>query len=259
MDLLRSTLPEHPDEDHGSERVVPFPAGCGIEALAHGREQNSGAAKALARWFRQARRLGSRDRPVVSEAVYGMIRYEHLLIRAGARSPEDLHEYWCRMMTGDRFWIHCKARPLKKICPRHCRFLLCLHTAMAGFFGAQLEAAQLAQSLMQRAPVTIRANHARLDRDELARRLAAEGVPTQPCPMALHGLHLGKRVALGNLETYRLEILRFRCEQSAVCWRHSRFGTRRRVLDLCAGAGGKSLAIAATGATVQAWDIRPRY
>jgi 16S rRNA (cytosine967-C5)-methyltransferase len=29
-----------------------------------------------------------------------------------------------------------------------------------------------------------------------------------------------------------------------------------RVLDLCAGAGGKSLALAALGARVQAWDVR---
>ena len=103
MDLLRSTLPEHPDEELAERARRPFLRDAALEALAHGREQNSGAAKALARWFRQARRLGSRDRPVVSEAVYGMIRYEHLLIRAGARSPEDLHEYWCRMMAGDRF------------------------------------------------------------------------------------------------------------------------------------------------------------
>jgi 16S rRNA (cytosine967-C5)-methyltransferase len=30
-----------------------------------------------------------------------------------------------------------------------------------------------------------------------------------------------------------------------------------RVMDLCAGAGGKSLALAAMGARVRAWDIRP--
>jgi 16S rRNA (cytosine967-C5)-methyltransferase len=33
-------------------------------------------------------------------------------------------------------------------------------------------------------------------------------------------------------------------------------GEGARVLDLCAGAGGKSLALAALGAQVQAWDVR---
>lgn len=39
-------------------------------------------------------------------------------------------------------------------------------------------------------------------------------------------------------------------------WRGLQPGAR--VLDLCAGAGGKSLSLAALGAEVQAWDIRPR-
>ena len=257
MDLLRSTLPEDGDEELAERARRPFLRDAALEALAHGREQKSGAAKALARWFRQARRLGSRDRPVVSEAVYGMIRYEHLLIRAGARSPEDLHEYWCRLVSGDRFDDLVGTTPEEDLSTALSIPFLLAQQWLTQW--GQEEVVKLAQALMQRAPVTVRANHARLDRDELARRLEVEGVPSLPCAVAPHGLHLGKRVALGNLDTYRSGDFEVQDASS------QRFvaaipdlGSGVRVLDLCAGAGGKSLAIAATGASVQAWDIRPQ-
>jgi 16S rRNA (cytosine967-C5)-methyltransferase len=257
IDLLRAALPTELDPDLARSARKPFLRDAALEALAHGRENIPGAGKALARWFRQARRLGSRDRPIVSEGVYGMIRHEHLLIRAGARSPEELHEAWCRMMEGDRFEQIESSSPAEDLATAmSIPFLLAQE--WLEYLGEE-EVVELAQSLGKRAPMTIRANRLQLSREELAQRLADEEIPTTPTRFAPDGLHLGKRVALGNLETWKTGAFEVQDESG------QRFieaipglGPGVEALDLCAGAGGKSLAMASRGARVHAWDVRSK-
>ena len=257
VDLLRAALPVTADPVLSEAATKPFLRDAALEALAHGREHIPGSGKALGRWFRQARRLGSRDRPIVSEAVYGMIRHEHLLIRAGARSAEELHATWCRLMAGDRFPDVESTSPAEDLATAMSLPYL-LAREWLEFLGPE-EASELAQSLGQRAPMTVRANRLQLSREELAQRLQEEGVPTTPTRHAPNGLHFDKRVALGNLQTYQTGGFEVQDESG------QRFieaipglGPGVEVLDLCAGAGGKSLALAAKGASVRAWDVRSR-
>jgi 16S rRNA (cytosine967-C5)-methyltransferase len=257
VDLLRAALPVEVDPVLSEAARKPFLRDAALEALAHGRENIPGSGTALARWFRQARRLGSRDRPIVSEAVYGMIRHEHLLIRAGARSPEDLHATWCRLMAGDRFESVESTSPAEDLATALSLPYL-LAREWLDILGPE-EAAELAQSLCQRAPMTVRANRLQWSREDLAQRLLEEGVPTTPTQHAPDGLHFDKRVALGNLQSYQTGGFEVQ-DESGQRFVEALPGLRPgvEVLDLCAGAGGKSLALAAKGATVRAWDVRKR-
>ena len=257
LDLLRCALPSEPNPELSDAARRPFLRDAALEALAHGRANVRGAGKALGRWFRQARRLGSRDRPIVMEAVYGIIRHEHLLVRAGARSPEDLHEYWARLNEGDVFASIEPSTPAEDYATA-----LSLDYFVAREWLEHLgetEASALAGCLGRRAPMTIRVNRLRTSREALAVSLAEQGIASRPTEFSRDGLHLEKRVALGNLESYRAGWFEVQDESS------QRFveaipdlepGTR--VLDLCAGAGGKSLALAALGMRVSATDIRPK-
>jgi 16S rRNA (cytosine967-C5)-methyltransferase len=108
------------------------------------------------------------------------------------------------------------------------------------------EAAALAASLNEEPPLTLRANLLKVEsREALARALADEGVPTRPTAFAPHGL-----VALGAITLFSSRAFQggaFEQQDEA-----SQLGClvvapppRGRVLDACAGAGGKTLALAA--------------
>ena len=102
-DLLRCALPNDPNPALAEAVGRPFIADHVLQALKAAREQPSHATPNLARWLRQTRRLGSRDRRSVSEAVHGIIRHEAFLLRAGARSDADLTRMWTELIGGERF------------------------------------------------------------------------------------------------------------------------------------------------------------
>ncbi len=255
-DLLRAALPAEPDPALATAAERPRLREAALEALAAARSDHRRAASVLSRWFRKTRWLGSRDRPVVSAAVFGIIRHEHLLLRAGARSAEDLHAGWCRLAAGDRFAEIAALSPAEDLAtaltlpyPVAAEWLTAL--------GAQ-GAAALAASLTSQAPVTLRANALECSREQLAARLAEEGVTTRPTEQARCGLHVEGRRPLTGLRSFREGWFEVQDEASQLLAEAIPLQPGQQVLDVCAGAGGKSLALAARGARVQAWDIRDR-
>lgn len=111
-------------------------------------------------------------------------------------------------------------------------------------FGADAE--PLAIALAAEPPRTIRANLLRVQsRDALAERLAADGVGTRPTRHAPHGLHVDDDVSLFDLPAFREGLFEQQDEASQLCAVVVAPPPRGRVLDACAGSGGKSLAIAA--------------
>lgn len=116
--------------------------------------------------------------------------------------------------------------------------------------------APVAQALRQRAPVFLRVNLARAGRGLAASALAAENIQTVPhdlSPTAL--LVTGNARRVRNSGAYRdgLVELQDAASQAVV----DALPAADRVLDYCAGGGGKSLALAARGAAVTAHDAAP--
>ncbi len=254
IDLLRCALPAEPDPDLASMARRPFLADHGLQALTEARRDPRWATPNLAKWFRRTRRLGSRDRRIVAEMVHGVIRHEALLLRVGARSDVDLVATWADLTDGQRFDEMTPASPAEDFStalslplPLAQEWLEVLGPEGAAAFGA---------TQAGRAPVTIRANRLKCDRDQLAQRLLAEGLETQPTRAAPDGLQLLSRTNVGALASFKDGWFELQDESSqlAVACLGSLDGVD--VLDLCAGAGGKSLALAAAGAKVRASDVR---
>ena len=122
------------------------------------------------------------------------------------------------------------------------------------------EAGAVCEALRHRAPVHLRANVARTSRDALIERLAEEGVVARPHPAsptavevecAPRGLTAGAAFAAGLFE------MQDAGSQALVGRLPLEAGMR--VLDLCAGGGGKALAMAARepGLTILAYDAVP--
>ena len=121
-------------------------------------------------------------------------------------------------------------------------------------------AAGIADALRSRGPVTVRANLQRGGRDALARRLDASGIAALPNPVAPTALTLtGGPRGLTGLQAFLDGGFEMQDAGSQALVARLPDVAGRRILDLCAGGGGKALALAARGAgAVAAHDADPR-
>jgi 16S rRNA (cytosine967-C5)-methyltransferase len=110
-------------------------------------------------------------------------------------------------------------------------------------FGAEAWAEMIA--FTQAAPTDLRVNTLRGTRDEAAAALAKAGVATAPTPHAPMGLRLEGRANIAGLAAYRDGLVEVQDESSQLAALLVGAKPGMRVLDLCAGAGGKTLALAA--------------
>jgi len=94
-------------------------------------------------------------------------------------------------------------------------------------------------------PVTIRANRLRTDRDALAERLRAEGVQSRPGRHAPDALHLEGRPNILGLPSHQQGLFEVQDEGSQLAGALVGARPGMRILDLCAGSGGKTLLLAA--------------
>ena len=95
------------------------------------------------------------------------------------------------------------------------------------------------------APTTIRVNSLRCTREECQAALAREGVSSVPTRFSPAGLILEKRVNAGALESYRGGMFEMQDEGSQIISMLANPAPGSVVVDACAGAGGKSLHMAA--------------
>jgi 16S rRNA (cytosine967-C5)-methyltransferase len=101
-------------------------------------------------------------------------------------------------------------------------------------------------------PVCLRANRLRCTREELARELSREGLETRAGARAPDALYVETpRPNLFGLDCWRRGWFEPQDEGSQLV---GELASGETVLDLCAGAGGKSLLLAARGAKVLAHD-----
>lgn len=121
-------------------------------------------------------------------------------------------------------------------------------------------AALCARALQHRAPVHLRVNAARMDRETARVRLADEGIATEPhaaAPHALTVLEGARRIRQSAAFAEGLVELQDAASQAVVAALPLREGMR--VLDYCAGGGGKALAMAArTRLELVCHDADPR-
>ncbi len=110
-------------------------------------------------------------------------------------------------------------------------------------FGERLAAE--AAAMEQAAPLDLRANALKATREEARRALLAQGLDAAPTPFAPHGLRLAGRTPIAGTLAYRDGLVEVQDEGSQLIAALCAAGAGMRIADLCAGAGGKTLALAA--------------
>ncbi|GHD99675.1 SAM-dependent methlyltransferase [Defluviimonas sp. 20V17] len=219
------------------------------------------AEQALTQWARASRFAGSGDRAAVRDLVFTALRRRHshaalgggesgraLILGALREAGTDP----AALFTGE---AHAPA-PLSAQETAHLARPVALEGTVAldcpDWLAPQLQAslgadfAPVMQALRDRAPVYLRVNTARGDRAAAQASLAAEGIATRPAPLAETALEVtGNERRIRNAQAYRdgLVELQDAASQALVAALPVRPG--QRVLDYCAGGGGKVLALAA--------------
>ncbi|MEX0328753.1 MAG: RsmB/NOP family class I SAM-dependent RNA methyltransferase [Ruegeria sp.] len=227
--------------------------------------------KALTGWARRSRFAGSKDRAAVRDHVFDALRCRRsfaalggtgsgrgLMIGAQRAAGGDPN----LLFTGDRHAPDIlkpseTARDFASEADR-----LDIPEWLWPEFESSLgrEASAAARALQSRAPVHLRVNQAKGDREQAASDLAGEGVQTRPhpvCDTALVVTEGARKVAQSRSYRSGLVELQDAASQAVVAALPLRPGMR--VLDYCAGGGGKALAIAARPECVQvfAHDANP--
>jgi 16S rRNA (cytosine967-C5)-methyltransferase len=96
------------------------------------------------------------------------------------------------------------------------------------------------------ASTDLRVNLLKADREGACLALVAEGVAAEPTPLSPIGLRLRERVPLGNLAAFKEGLVEVQDESSQIAALLADARPGMRVVDFCAGAGGKTLALAAS-------------
>ncbi len=234
-------------------------------------------ADGLARgFFRKRRYIGSKDRRAVADLVYGVLRARarldwwiaraapaatgvrgrtlaHLVLD-GRRSPEDLAAlfdgggYHPPALGPEERALAAALRDCALDHPEQPDWVRgelpeWLLPKLGETFGDDL-AAELA-ALARQAPLDLRVNSLKADRAGAVAALAAEGIEALPTPLSPLGLRVAGRHTLPGLRAFRDGLVEVQDEGSQLVALLTDARPGLRVADFCAGAGGKTLALAA--------------
>lgn len=212
------------------------------------------AEVALTNWGRASRFAGSGDRAAVRDIVYDVLRCRlSCAARGGGDTGRALVLGWARrhglveaLFTGDGHAPapvradEAGAEPVGAAaldCPEW------LLPRLQASLGAEF--ADVMAAMQQRAPVFLRVNGARATPAAAVAALAAEGIVAQMHPLAQSALQVtegARRISASA--AYRDGLVELQDAASQAVVEMVPLADGMRVLDLCAGGGGKTLAMA---------------
>lgn len=232
------------------------------------------AEAALTQWGRASRFAGSGDREAVRDLVFRAIRQARsLAVLGGGADGRSLLLGMARADGTVPGWDGLGHAPAPLTPDEQARLaapLPALDRAEAldcpdwllPLFDDSLgpRADAVLESLRHRAPVFVRANRLRATPERARAALAAEGIEAVAHPLAQTALEVTSGMRkLRNAKAFAdgLVELQDAASQAVALAFAAALPPRARVLDYCAGGGGKALALAAEGLNVSAHDADP--
>ena len=227
-------------------------------------------------YLKARRYIGAKDRRAISERVWGILRRQARLdwwiAREGARvtsrarlladlaltdrkSPADISSEFAAGERGAGALLpqdHALTQALKGRDLFHHEmpawvkgeYPEWLEPRLTASLGDRL-AAEMA-ALRDEAPVDLRVNTLKTDRDAAQAALAAEGLKAEPTKLSPIGLRLPARITLSAQQAFKDGLVEVQDEGSQLLALLTGAKPGMAVVDFCAGAGGKTLALAAT-------------
>jgi 16S rRNA (cytosine967-C5)-methyltransferase len=220
----------------------------------------SPADMTLSNFFRKNRELGSRQRPVVANLAYSVIRNKtYLEIISGSNEAPTL----CLTALNKIFGMSPKSLKNKLALKWH-QYIEGLSErkqtelkvedrySIPNWLWDKLEsqyghenASKLAQSLLRKAHFDLRVNSVKASREEVLGSLAAEGIEAIPTKFSPSGLRLKNNFSLQRHKLFLEGNIEVQDEGSQLLAQLVGAKRGQMVVDFCAGAGGKTLALGA--------------
>lgn len=250
-------------------------------------EKRFPADKMLEQYLKSRKYIGSKDRGAIAELVYFVLRHKSAiewwlekysqeksgrmfaltaLILRREYTPQTMLE-----MTGDSQYApsslnDSEQKFIRSIAqadftnpdmPKYVRlnYPQWMDEYLQNSFGDKLEAAMA--SMNEQAPTDLRVNTLKITREKLLEQLQAEGFACSPAPLSPIGIRLAKRAPIFTSQFFKEGHFEVQDEGSQIVALLVDAKSGQRVIDFCAGAGGKTLAIAATmenKGRILAWD-----
>ena len=231
-----------------------------VHALAVVLPLRSPADVVLKHYFRDNRGLGSRDRALVADTVYSVLRRRRLLEAVTpSASPREMAlaslvklqgvgigALDSLLKAGEQAWLAAlKARDLDAL-PFEIR------ADLPDWVIARLrqrlpdeEILAIAKSFHHPAPLDLRVNTVKAPREAVLQRLEADGTPASPARFSPVGVRVKEKVALNRHPMFLDGAVEVQDEGSQILGMLVEPKRADMVVDFCAGAGGKTLQLGA--------------
>ncbi len=213
----------------------------------------------VSNFFHGQRALGTRERHTLAETVYTVLRkrllFQHLahkgsgtLVRRLAILGWQGNETYLRGALGahEQVWLAEQRQVDVEALPEKLRHNL--PDWLAGALHKQLDAESfwpLVRALEQPAPLDLRVNTFKGKREQVQRALADVGITTEPTPYSPWGLRAAGKPGLSKLDVFTRGEVEVQDEGSQLLALLTDAHRGEMVVDFCAGAGGKTLALGA--------------
>ena len=252
---------ERAPEDSGPRAKVPALVIDSVaEALATILRFDGPADALMSRFFRQHHELGMRDRGLIAEAIFHALRryatlgwvmqpahpsraarFAALVTLARQHGLDDLDP---RSLRGDINAVkHALAVDLSSA-PASVQAEV-PHWLYLEVERQYPDAAALLDALKDGAPLDLRVNTIKADREQVLEELRGHHVSVEPCRYSPDGLRLVEKPGLMQWPAYREGRIEVQDEGSQLIARLVQPRRGEMVVDFCAGAGGKTLALGA--------------
>lgn len=214
----------------------------------------------LSRYFREHPKLGSRERGVIAEAVYAILRNKLVYTNFSESGTGPAMRRMSLLGLADTVGIDAlggltqeESQWLSRVMQIDRATLpLALRTNLPPWLFDKLLAregeaglVELATALNRPAPLDLRVNALKASREDVIRELAEAPIVAEPTPYAPLGIRIMKKPALQNLPLFQSGAIEVQDEGSQLLAQIVGAKRGEMVVDFCAGAGGKTLAIGA--------------
>ena len=229
----------------------------------------------ISAWFRARRQIDDRDRGPILDMLHALLSHRArlgwwlarhgrpdtprnrllaFLVLAEGRRPEEIKRLFSGVKYGPAALTEAEATLVVKLqgnpvdhpsMPEDVR-LECPDWAAEGFrrrFGTDF-AAEMA-AMLTPPPLDLRVNSLKTTRAAVLRQLQALELPAQASALAPLGIRIAERMSLARLPGLKTGEIEIQDEGSQLVALLMQARPGDRVVDFCAGAGGKTLAIAA--------------
>lgn len=241
-------------------RLPPAIIGHAEEVLREVLRFTGPADGTLSRYFREHPRLGGRERGVIAEAVYGLLRNKSVYTSFAESGSGPLMRRITLLGLADAVGVDAlgglsedETQWLQHVMQidRH-HLPLAMKANLPDWLWQKLlvqhgesEALTIAEALNQPAALDLRVNSMKAGRDEVIAKLAEAPIVAEPTAYAANGLRIRKKPSIQNLPLFKDGTIEVQDEGSQILAQLVGAKRGEMVADFCAGAGGKTLALGA--------------